>query len=606
MRVVTRIHRLSHLSAEEVATGVLSKLATKDASIVPYAPSNVLVITETASNLRRMLEILSAIDEAGEEDKLWLQPLTHVSASQVEKQLRDVLGLEKKGPEAAPGPLHVGRIVAIERPNALAIVATRASYERIVEVLARLDVAPSSEPQVRVVMLQHSEAKKLVGPINEALVGGSPPAQNGAAGKAPGATVLEGSVKVAADETTNSLIVTASARDYVQIKAVIDALDRAKRQVYIEAVVLDVSSEHGLDLGAAFHGGDVSDASIGPSGKQQTTYGGFRPLTSAAPGTGDLQAFALGVRGPEIPFSGVIPGVSRIPSFGLLLTAVAQSKSADILSTPHILASDNTPAEIRVQLQTSLQPNAPQTSILPGGGASTVVPNAGSSVASNYRPIGPKIKVTPHLNDSNEVRLDVDELISDVQSQPDRGDVYGTVSYLERAASTTLTVKDGETVVIGGLVRNRTARSETKVPILGDIPLVGALFRTRSDRVEKSNLVLVLTPHIIRDQTDLRAIFERKMQERQEMLDREAIFSEAQKWSPPKDWRRTRGLLADTRLAHRDVDRRRTEAAALAPRPVEPTATAPLDLPVPQGSARGDRPPSPAPPAPAKPSVVER
>jgi len=120
------------------------------------------------------------------------------------------------------------------------------------------------------------------------------------------------------------------------------------------------------------------------------------------------------------------------------------------------------------------------------------------------------------------VRLDVDEMISDVQSTPDKGDTSGTLSYLERTATTTLTLKDGETIVIGGLVRSRVTRSETKVPVLGDIPLLGALFRSRADRIEKSNLILILTPHIIRDSTDLRRIFERKMQERQELMDHES------------------------------------------------------------------------------------
>lgn len=607
-RYVTRIHRLAHLSAEDVAASVLSKLATKDASIVPYSPSNVLIITETAANLRRMLEVLSAIDEAGEEDKLWLQPLMHVASSQVDRQLREILGLDKRAADPVAGTLHVGRIVAIDRPNALAIVATKASYERIVEVLGRIDVAPTSESQVHVIMLQHSEAKKIVGPLNEAL-GASAQGGRSATPNAQ-AAVLDAPVKVAADETTNALIVTAGARDFAQVKAVIDALDRAKRQVYIEAVVLDVSSERGLDVGSALHGGDVNPSLFGPTTAQQTVFGGFRPLTSAAPGTGDLQAFALGVRGPTIPFANVIPGVSQIPSFGALLTAVAHSGSSDILSTPHILASDNTKAEIRVQLNTSLQPNAPQSSIIgsvaaAAGASSGLMLPTTSSVSNNYKPIGPKIAITPHLNESDEVRIDVEELISDVQSQPDRGDTYGTVTYLERAATTTFTVKNGETAVIGGLVRSRAARSETKVPILGDIPLIGILFRTRADHVEKSNLMLILTPHIIRDQSDLRAIFQRKMDERQELVDREAIFGEGAKWSPPHDWRKTHGLLGDVRLAQRDVDRRRREAVELAPRGIEATRSAPLELPVPQAAARGDKPQAP-PPSPSRPTLVEK
>jgi general secretion pathway protein D len=618
-RYVTRIHRLAHLGAEEVASGVLSKLATKDASIVPYVAGNLLIITETGANLRRMLEVLDAIDAASEEDKLYLQPLRYLPAATVEKQLTEILDLKKKDAAAPSGALHVGRLVAVERPNSLVIVATRASYERILRVLEQIDVAPSNEAQVRVVMLQHADAKKIVGPINEAIGGpsggaGAGAGANGANGRSGGlpnapAAVLEASAKVSADETTNALIVTATPRDYGPIKAVIDALDRPKRQVFIEAVVLDVSAEHGLDLGVSWHGGNASTSVFGAG--NQTTYGGFRPLTSAGtPSSTELQAFALGVRGPDIPFLSGVPGLSTIPSFGGLLSAVATSKAADILSTPHIIASDNTPAEIKVQLNTSLQPNAPQTSILPTTGAAAT--NVGSTVANNYRPIGPRIKVTPHLNDSDQVRLDVDEMISDVQSTPDKGDTYGTLSYLERTATTTLTVKDGETIVIGGLVRNRVTRSETKVPVLGDIPLLGVLFRTRADRTEKSNLILILTPHIIRDSTDLRRIFERKMQERQELMDRESIFK-GDTWTPQKDYSRTRGLLGDIRQAHLAVLVKKKEADDATPRVEDKqVAQPPLEMPVPQspsgGGARVKPPSAPGggPGVPARPTVIER
>ncbi|MDB4933455.1 MAG: hypothetical protein JWP87_427 [Labilithrix sp.] len=610
-RYVTRIHRLAHLSAEEVASGVLAKLATKDATILPYLPGNLLIITETGANLRRMLEVLDAIDAANEEDKLYLQPLHYLPASQVEKQLTEILDLKKKADVSheTTGALHVGRIVAIERPNAIVIVATRASYDRILRVLEQIDVAPSNEAQVRVVMLQHADAKKIVGPINEAIGGPASGAAAGGGGRAPAqpnvpAAVLEATAKVSADETTNSLIVTATPRDFAPIKAVIDALDRPKRQVFIEAAVLDVSSEHGLDLGVAWHGGNVTSSPLGSG--SQTTYGGFRPMTSAgAPSSNELQAFALGVRGPDIPFLKDVPGFSSIPSFGLLLSAIATSKATDILSTPHIIASDNTPAEIKVQLNTSLQPNAPQTSILPTGGA---VPNVGSTVANNYKPIGPRIKVTPHLNDSDQVRLDVDELISDVQSTPDKGDTFGTVSYLERSATTTLTVKDGETIVIGGLVRSHVTRSETKVPVLGDIPLLGMLFRTRNDHVEKSNLILILTPHIIRDSQDLRRVFARKMQERQELMDHESIFTN-EKWTPPKDYTRTRGLLSEVRLAQLAVEQKRKEESEKVPAgEVGQVPQQGLEMPVPQspGGAKPQAAPGGGGGVPAKPTVIER
>jgi general secretion pathway protein D len=165
-------------------------------------------------------------------------------------------------------------------------------------------------------------------------------------------------------------------------------------------------------------------------------------------------------------------------------------------------------------------------------------------------------------------------------------------------------VKDGETVVIGGLVRNRRARVETKVPLLGDIPLLGVLFRTRSDQDEKSNLILVLTPHIVRDQADMKRILAKRMEERTELLERETIFSD-DKWSPPHDWARKRGLLGEIRQSQLAVEEKRREEEERAPKGDAPLAPPPLDLPVPQGPGAHSAPPHAA-PTPAKPTVIER
>jgi general secretion pathway protein D len=646
-RYVTRVHRLAHLSAEDVTSNVLAKLQTKDASIIPYG--NVLIITETAANLRRMLDILSVVDHAGEEDKIWLRPVKHLPSAQVEKQLSEMLGLKSgggggasasggkdAGAAVAPGgggSLHVSRIVPLDRPNAIVIVGTRKSFERIVELLDVVDVAPSNELKVQVVMLQHADAKKIVVPINEVLgnavtaanasnqaagrPGGAAGAGGGGGGAPAPASTLEAAVKVAADETTNSLIVTATPRDFLEVKAVITQLDKPKRQVFIEAAILDISADNGLDMGFAWHGGHIHDAAIGPNGTQQTTYGGWRSGSSLAPGATELQSFALGVRGPEIPFLPGVPGLSRIPSFGLLMSMLATSKGTDILSTPTILASDNTLAEIKVQLQTSLQPNAPNiTSFLPGStsipGASIpgfpgAMPGASTGVGANYKGIGPHVKVTPHLNDSDEVRLDIVEVISDIQSSPAPGDTFGTISYLERTASTTLTVRDGRTVVIGGLTRNRTSRVESKVPVLGDLPLLGALFRNRSDRSEKSNLVLVLTPYIIRSDADMVRIHDRKREERQELIDHEMVFR-GKAWNPPHDYRRSRGLLGDMRVKSQAIAREKSErdAAVAKEDGAKKLPAAPFDLPVPQQavvSSSSSSSSSPSPPSAAKPST---
>jgi general secretion pathway protein D len=396
------------------------------------------------------------------------------------------------------------------------------------------------------------------------------------------AAVLEAPVKISPEETTNSLIIASSARDYAAVREVISKLDQPHRQVYIEAVVLDVSMNRSSQLGLQYHGAGAASGGA-------LAYGGLNALASIqGPAGADattLQGLALGVQGPSTGLT--LPGLSgtgiSIPAFGALLTAMASDSDTDILSTPHILASDNTPAEIKVQLHTSMQKNAQTFSL--GGSGSSPLSGASPAIASTpqYATLGPRIKIVPHVNDSDDVRLDIEEQISDA-GVVDSGSL-GTLSYNERDATTTLTVKDQQTVVIGGLVRDNVTHTATKIPILGDIPLLGMLFRSTTDNVTKQNLVLILTPYIIRDQDDLRRIFERKMEERQDFIDHTALFS-SHVYDPPHDYVRAEGLVGSVRKEYRQVATRQAFERLRAPRDLQTHEGVPaIELPTPLTTA---------------------
>jgi general secretion pathway protein D len=295
---------------------------------------------------------------------------------------------------------------------------------------------------------------------------------------------------------------------------------------------------------------------------------------------------ALGIRGPGIPGSETLLGTGiTIPAFGVLVNALAHSEDTDVLSTPHILATDNVAAEINVGQNIPLQTNAGAgIGSLAGASGATGAAGAlgslgfGGGFAAPRQDVGTKIKVIPHLNESNEVRLELTEEISEASATP--VGALGTISLVKRTAQTTLTVRDQQTVVIGGLMRNRVSHSEDKIPLLGDIPVLGALFRSTSSDLQKSNLILVLTPYIIREQNDLRVVFERKMQERQEFLDRYFVFNESQQYKPPHDWTRTNGLVEDIRQGYLGVEEQRALDELTKPKDVkghEPGQ--PLELP---------------------------
>ncbi|MGH7283591.1 MAG: type II secretion system protein GspD, partial [Polyangiaceae bacterium] len=428
----------------------------------------------------------------------------------------------------------------------------------------------------------------------------------------PTAGIFEGGVKVSADKATNSLVITSSLRDYAALRAVVDRLDMARRQVFIEAVIMDLNITRSDQLGMNFHAGDT----FGSSNGDGLVYGGLNPLkTILLPDPTSLQGMALGVRGPGIPGSENLLGTGlSIPAFGVLVNALASSGDADVLSTPHILATDNIVAEINVGENIPLQTNGgfPSLGGIPGaGGATAGAAGAlgalgglgGFGGAGARQDVGTKINITPHLNDSNEVRLELKEEISEAQAPQGQ---LGVVPITKRTATTQLTVSDQQTVVIGGLMRNRVTHSQDKIPVLGDIPVLGALFRSTHNDMQKTNLILILTPYIIREQADLRTIFERKMQERQEFLDRYFVFSEDQQYNPPKDYSRTNGLVEVIRQAYLDADEKRRLDELTGPRPMlghDPTE--PIQMPTtPRSAAGGPVPGNSSPAAPGRESTT--
>ena len=632
-RYVTRIHRLAHVGADDVSN-ILSKFKTKEGDITVYPPGNLLIITDTGSNIRRMMQLVEEIDVGEAGDQIWIEPIHYAAASDVSKRIDELFDVKSgaaatpAGPApacgaprpasahaAASGDLHIAKVVSDDRSNSVIIVATERAYLRVLEFIKRIDVPQTGEGEMHVFPLQHADAVELTKTLNEIITGAGGGAPGAAAPPRPatGTTapqgIFEGGVKVSADKATNSIIVTSSPRDYASLRAVVDRLDQARKQVFIEAVIMDLQLKRSNVFGMSFHAGDTFSTSQGDG----LIYGGNKPLNtiSLLPTDPDaLQGFALGVRGPGLQGSQNFLGTGvTIPAFGTFIQALAQTGDTDLLSTPHILATDNVKAEISVGDNVPLQQNVgggfPALGGAPGAppgvgglGALGGLGLGGFGFAAPRQDVGTKISIIPHLNESNEVRLELTEEISE-QGAPTGA--LGVIPISKRTANTTLVVRDQQTVVIGGLIRNVSSRQEDKVPVLGDIPVLGALFRRTQNGFEKRNLVLILTPYIIREQSDLRTVFERKMQERQEYLDRYFVFSDSNDYQPPKDYTRTNGLVEDIRQGFLNVDERKRLEELTRPKEVkrhEPGE--PLEMPsMPHRGGAAGTTANPAPPPPA-------
>ncbi len=628
-RFVTRLYRLEHVSSDE-AMALLGKFKSKDGDISVYGPGKLLIITDTASQVRRLIRIVEEIDVGGSGQHMWIEPVHNGTAQELAKRVNELfdLGTGGGGGGAAPAggapgaPGGAGRanglnkVIADEQTNSLIVVGTEDSYLRLLEVLKRLDSQSTETGKIHVLPLQHAIAEEMSQTLNQMLGGAgatgggrgaaTPPPGGGAPGGAAAGT-FEGELRVTADKSTNSLIITSSNRDYATMRLVVDKLDHARRQVFIEAVIMDLSISDSTQLGVSFHGGDVL-------GAQQDTLllGGFNAGKSigfpADPSL--LQGFAAGIRGPALPNTTNILGTGlSVPEFGVVLNAVASSGRSNILATPHIIATDNVAAEIsigeNIPLQTNVGGGVSALSGLAGGaaagGAASLLGGLGGlgGFAAPRQDVGNKIKVTPHINESNQVRLEIDQESS---APGATSGTLGAVSITKRTANTTVVVQDQQTVVIGGLMSDSYTTTRTKVPVLGDLPLLGALFRSSDVEKSKKNLLLVLTPHVIRDQEDLRKIFERKIQERQEFLDRYLVFS-GEDWKPPHDWSRTNGLVEDIRKAFAEIAEQERLEAESKPREAPPREPSdPIELPgdVQRGSSGPPTPSGNPEPAPAR------
>jgi general secretion pathway protein D len=603
-RFITRLYRLRSTSATEAAN-LLGKFKSKEADISVYEPGSLLILTDRGANIQRMVRILEEIDVGGAGSQMWIEPIHYGSAADMAKEFNDIFELNQPGgSKGAPGLM---KVIADDKTNALVIVGTEDAYTKLLELMKRIDTAPVAAGKIRVIRLQYAMAEELSAVMTQTLTAAKSQQQNTPGAPAP---VFEGEVRVAADKATNSLVVTSSGRDFAQIRLVVDQLDKARRQVFIDAVVMDVSVTRTQDLGLAYHGGATAD--LGGS-SDTVILGGLDPLKSVLPDPTQLQGLALGVRGPDLPNTqNTFPQLNglSIPAFGIVLNAIATSGDSNVLSTPHIIATDNTPAEINIGENIPLQQNfggLPSLGGIPGaaGGANPLgalgalggIGGFGLGGAGQRQDVGTRIKVTPHINDKDQIRLEIQEEISEAGAAQG---TLGAVPITQRRANTTTIVDDQQTVIIGGLMRDTLTKTKNKIPVLGDLPVLGFLFRNSKQSMRKTNLLLIMTPYVIRDQNDLRKVFERKMQERQEFLDRYFVFE--RDWEPPRDYSRTKGLIEVIRQSYAELEERlRLEAEAAPREKMEHVPTEPIDLPTSvkgPGSAPGA--PAPATPAPAR------
>ncbi|VXC90890.1 general secretory pathway component, cryptic [Enterobacterales bacterium 8AC] len=477
--VVTRVVPVNNVAARDLAP-LLRQLNDNAGagSVVHYEPSNVLLMTGRAAVIKRLMEIVERVDKVGDR-KVVTVPLAYASAAEVVKLVTE---LTKDASKSAMPSLMTASLVADERTNSVLVSGEPNSRQRIIAMIKQLDREQAVQGNTKVIYLKYAKATDLV----EVLTGVSSSMQSEQQNAKP-AVALRKDVTIKAHEQTNALILTGAPDVIRDLEKVIAQLDIRRAQVLVEAIIAEVQDADGLNLG-------IQWANKHAGGTQFTNTG--LPITTAIAGVNQYNqdgtlnsAFASALNS----FNGIAAGFYQ-GNWAMLLTALSSSSKNDILATPSIVTLDNMEATFNVGQEVPVL----------SGSRTTSGDNIFNTV--ERKTVGIKLKVKPQINEGDSVLLEIEQEVSSVADSASASGNNANLgpTFNTRTVNNAVLVGSGETVVVGGLLDKMVNDSASKVPLLGDIPVLGYLFRSNSQKVSKRNLMLFIRPSIIRDRDEYR------------------------------------------------------------------------------------------------------
>ena len=497
-KVVTQLIPLKYAAASEIKK-LFAPLVSKSSIILDYSPTNTLIVTDVYSNIQRLTKILEAIDILKSGQELSIVSLVYADALDMVKTLDSIFGAKVSKAQKGAAQSRLIKFVADDRTNTLIILASEGDTLKVKDLIAVLDKeTPKGKETIHVYYLENAIAEDLAS-VLEAL-----PSKKAESKTTKAAPVVSSKVRIMADKVTNSLIITAEKEDYQTLEAVIKKLDIPRSMVYIECLIMEVDVEKDFLLGTEWivgekfrFNGDSYGATGGFSGSDPG-YSNLRGLSGGLTGIASYPpGYSMGIFGESISVGGV-----TFPSLGAIVQAYKRDKDVNILSTPQILTTDNQEATINVGKNVPYQTRS---------AAETGVETYSSY---EYKDVGVILKITPHNTQDRFVRLvinlEVTQLDELSTSSADRPTTF------KRTIDTTVIVKDKETVVIGGLIDDRTTTTSYGVPCLGDIPIIGWAFKTDNDALEKTNLFIFLTPRVVVNPVEAKELYEMKLKQMEE------------------------------------------------------------------------------------------
>ncbi len=476
--LVTQVYALKNQSASQLLP-VLRPLIAPNNAITAYPNGNALVITDYSDNLKRIDSILDAIDQSGGPE---IVPLLHASAFDLAQTVNKLMN---------DGVVDAGQrisAVADPRTNSLLLKSGSPAMINMARNLAiKLDGETGETGNMHVVYLRNATASSLAKTLAGALTGQAP-APSGTPGQSASPAPSGKGSMIEADPDANALIITAPEAVYNNLRAVIDKLDVRQAEIYVEAMVAEVSVDRAAEFGIQWqylNGVNGSTANI-IGGTNFGTPGGGANIISNATNLGSVgQGLNIGIIKGQVN----IPGVGQILNLGLLARALQTDANANILSTPNLLTLDNEQAKIVVgQNVPFVTGSYAQT-----GGATTATP----FTTYQRQDVGLMLKIKPQISAGNIVRLKIYQEVSSVDPTTLNNPAGPTTN--KRSIDSMVVVDDGQIIVLGGLIQDSISDNVSKVPVLGDLPFLGNFFSYRSRTHNKTNLMVFLCPHILRN-----------------------------------------------------------------------------------------------------------
>jgi general secretion pathway protein D len=503
--MVTRIVPVYNVPVRELVP-ILRQITdnARGGNIVSHDASNVIMLTGRAAAVNRIVELVRRVDKQGDQE-VSIVTLKHASAPELVRIVESILASIKSGKGATSSQLRP-KLVADERTNSVVISGEKRARMRAVSLVRRLDNEQESMGNTKVIHLKYAQATDLV----KVLTGVAKNLQS-TGGKAKSKSrATNRDINIQAHEDTNSLVITAQPDTMRSLESVIRQLDFRRAQINVEAIIVEIAEGDGIELGVQWgsvdagmiqfsNGVPISSLVGAAEAARETTVEGStvavgdvvtnNPDIVTEGDFGPLGQILSGVNGA---ITGIVKG-----DWAMVLQAVRASSSSNILATPNLTTLDNQEAKFVV---------GEEVPVITGSAAGSNNSNPFTTI--ERREIGVKLTVTPQINEGDAVQLKIEQEVSGIKSGTAGAAV--DVIFSKRTVSTTVMVDDGQIVVIGGLIDEDVQQVESKVPLLGDIPIIGYLFRSTKSTTTKRNLMIFIKPTIIRDAATMSRLSARK------------------------------------------------------------------------------------------------